>query len=67
MGLIFLYRLIGFFFGFNLTMDYLNDQRKKRTNSYVVIFFVSIIVVFPFGFILWPFIFMRALYNGLRN
>jgi len=67
MGLIIIYAILTFFFAFNFTMDYFNEQRKKKTTSTIVVILVGFLIVFPIGAIFWPFYLMRQFFNYLRN
>jgi TRAP-type C4-dicarboxylate transport system permease small subunit len=67
MELLIIYAFIAFFFGFNFTMDYFNEQRKNQTSSLPVILAVGFLVVFPITGCLWPLILMRQIFNSLRN
>lgn len=67
MYLIIFYFLAAFFFGFNFTMDYFNEQRKNQTTSIPVIIAVGLLLIFPITGFLWPLIIMRQIFNSLRN
>jgi hypothetical protein len=66
MGLLFIYVLIGIFFGFNFMLDYSNDQRKNGIHG-VFILLASILIIFPIGFVFWPLIVMRVLYKSITK
>lgn len=61
-----IYAVIAFFFGFNFTMDYFNEQRKNQTASTSVVITVGL-MIFLFMGAIWPLILMRQFFNYLRN
>lgn len=67
MGLIIIYLIIGFFFGFNFSIDFLLEEIKKPTQSNNVKIILAILMITALGIFVWPLIIVRSFYNGLKK